>query len=373
MDLCGDLHALRLRVLSYLVGSFEFLDNAQIITRRRLGMDGKENEKGAVVPLTGKLCIVTGANAGIGEATTAELVARGARVIMACRSVERGNAAAQMLKDVKPREGCRKGSVEVMQLDLGSLKSVRKFSDAFNRTNRRLDVLACNAGIMAPIDRHETVDHLEEQFQVNYLGHWLLAHNLMAHQRDLFKEGQESVDEQDGGREGTRVVFFSSVTHLAGSLNFDDLQLKKGYTGFRGYANSKLATLLAAREFQRRFDRNTIAGGREDVAVAVHPGLIDTNLARGWMTQGDVAGRMLRPVVGALLTPLMPHILLPLEHAVDTVMFAITAPMSLVRGQYIANKRVANPSGSAQDLSTSARLWDVSCDLADVVTSPNLA
>lgn len=77
--------------------------------------------------------------------------------------------------------------------------------------------------------------------------------------------------------------------------------------------------------------RNRIAGGREDLAVAVHPGLIDTKLARGWMTDGDVAGRMLRPLVAALLTPLMPHILLPLEHAVDTVMFAISAPASVVR------------------------------------------
>lgn len=71
-------------------------------------------------------------------------------------------------------------------------------------------------------------------------------------------------------------------------------------------------------------------GGPEDVAVAVHPGLIDTELARGWMTHGDVAGRLFRPVVAALLTPLMPYILLPLEHAVNTVMFAATAPASQV-------------------------------------------
>lgn len=76
--------------------------------------------------------------------------------------------------------------------------------------------------------------------------------------------------------------------------------------------------------------RNRLPGEPEDVAVAVHPGLIDTDLARGWMTQGDVAGRLLRPVASAVLTPLMPYILLPLEHAVNTVMFAATAPASQV-------------------------------------------
>ena len=111
-------------------------------------------------------------------------------------------------------------------------------------------------------------------WQVNYLGHWLFAHELLRHQRSRFasssksttgsnhavrkaghtrSEQASSVDE--GNETGTRLVFLSSMTHRAGKLDFCDLQLSHGYSGFKGYANSKLATLLAAKEFQRRFDR----------------------------------------------------------------------------------------------------------------------
>lgn len=94
------------------------------------------------------------------------------RLCCACISTppftEKGVCFQQRMSHVKPREGCKKGKADVMQLDLGCLDSVRRFTEAFNRTNRRLDLLACNAGIMAPLDRHETVDRLEEQFQVGH-------------------------------------------------------------------------------------------------------------------------------------------------------------------------------------------------------------
>lgn len=110
-------------------------------------------------------------------------------------------------------------------------------------------------------------------WQVNYLGHWLLAHELFSHQRSRFQSsskslscsdrahrGAESRSEQansvnEKDENGTRLIFLSSMTHRAGKLEFSDLQLTHGYSGFKGYANSKLATLLAAKEFQRRFDR----------------------------------------------------------------------------------------------------------------------
>ena len=101
--------------------------------------------------------------------------------------------------------------------------------------------------------------------QVNFLGHWLLAHELLSRQRSR-RDGASRTHEgglpcdgarQPGDETGTRVIFLSSVTHRAGKLDFSDLQLARpgAYSGFRGYADSKLACLLAAKEFQRRLDR----------------------------------------------------------------------------------------------------------------------
>ncbi|EIE23919.1 NAD(P)-binding protein, partial [Coccomyxa subellipsoidea C-169] len=203
--------------------------------------------------------IITGGNAGIGLSTAEAIARQGGKVVLACRSLARGKSAAQAIAQ-KIGQSDKVHKIEVRELDLASLESVRSFARAFNKEQRRLDVLICNAGIMAPPERQQTADGLELQFQVNYLGHWLLAHELL---NDL----------------GTRLIFLSSTTHRAGKLDFGNLQLEHGYSGFKGYANSKLATLLAAKEFQRHFNRQ-VASSRKDVAVAVHPGLVDTKLAR---------------------------------------------------------------------------------------------
>lgn len=113
-----------------------------------------------------QVCVVTGGNAGIGFATAAKLAERGAHVVLACRSAERGRAAAAELSRRPPLPGHTRGRVDFAQLDLCSLSGVRSFVHDFNRSHRRLDVLVCNAGIMSPPSRLVSPDGLELQFQV---------------------------------------------------------------------------------------------------------------------------------------------------------------------------------------------------------------
>ncbi|KAL6761076.1 hypothetical protein V8C86DRAFT_968708 [Haematococcus lacustris] len=131
-----------------------------------------------------QVCIVTGGNAGIGFATAELLAARGAHVVMACRSKERGQAAATtLLRRVQPLPGCQLPTVEVMQVDMASLASVREFCREFEARHLPLHLVVANAGIMSPAQRLETEDGLEMQFQVNFLSHWLMVQRLLAQQR----------------------------------------------------------------------------------------------------------------------------------------------------------------------------------------------
>eukprot|EP00884_Botryococcus_braunii_P005989 jgi/Botrbrau1/15391/Bobra.43_2s0019.1 len=375
VSLISTWDAWRLRFLSYALGSYEFLMNAGINVRDAL--KASPDSETAPVTFADKVCIITGANAGIGLATAKELVARGAHVIMACRSPERGQAALQEVLGTSPKSGCHKGSAELLELDLSSLKSVKEFASLFNRRGLLLDLLICNAGIMAPLECLFTRDGLEEQFQVNYLGHWLLAHNVLIQQRKLrdLTPPAHKLKENGGNGEGTRVLFLSSLAHLAGLLNIGqhgEICASQSYSGYGAYANSKLAAILASKEFQSRFDRMRKYGGVEDVAVSVHPGLIDTHLAQNWIREGDVLGRYLMPLVNLVMRPLFPWVFLPVDYAVRTVLYAASAPADKVKGAYIADERVTQPSKLASDPLLALNLWKASCKLCGITSSPTL-
>jgi NAD(P)-dependent dehydrogenase (short-subunit alcohol dehydrogenase family) len=189
----------------------------------------------------GRTVIVTGANAGLGEATARELARVGAHVILAVRSAEKGRAAA----------GRMNGSVEVRQLDLQDLSSVRAFADGIDR----VDILINNAGIMAT--KHAvTVDGFEGQIGTNHLGHFALTNLLLPVLTD-------------------RVVTVSSLLHNIGYISLSDLNWRtRPYSAWLAYGQSKLANLLFTSELQRRFtDRGTSLR-----ALAAHPGWSHTNL-----------------------------------------------------------------------------------------------
>src|SRR5687768_6800735 len=180
---------------------------------------------------TGRVAVVTGANSGLGLVTACELARAGARVVLACRNLEKGKAA---LTEVE--RAATGAPPELAELDLASLTSVRSFAQSFKDTHDGLDLLVNNAGVMAP-PRRRTADGFELQFGTNHLGHFALTGLLL----DRLMAG-----------EGARVVTVSSVAHRTGKIDWDDLQAERSYNRWRRYGQSKLANLLFALELDRR-------------------------------------------------------------------------------------------------------------------------
>jgi NAD(P)-dependent dehydrogenase (short-subunit alcohol dehydrogenase family) len=231
--------------------------------------------------LSSRVYIVTGANSGSGFATSEQLARQSAHVIGACRRVDAGKEAFAELNNIQ-------GSIEIMELDLNSLDSVRHFAEAFLAKYNRLDGLVNNAGVMhTPEGR--TIDGFETQFGINYLGHFLLTELLL----DTLKASAPS-----------RIVNVSSVAHAGmrgvyGEIDFDDLNFdKKEYSAYQAYANSKLANVLHALDLARRLE------GTGVLAFSVHPGWIRSNLIA---SSGGAAGKfvqnvLMRPFSGLLGT-----------------------------------------------------------------------
>lgn len=189
----------------------------------------------------GRIAIVTGANSGLGAVTARELARKGAKVILAVRNTNKGEAAAQQMT----------GDVEVRQLDLQDLSSVRQFAGRVDE----VDILINNAGIMA-VPYALTADGFESQIGTNHLGHFALTNLLLPKITD-------------------RVVTVSSMLHRMGSISLDDLNWKsRRYSAWPAYGQSKLANLLFTRELQQRLN----AVGSPLRALAAHPGYSHTNL-----------------------------------------------------------------------------------------------
>ncbi|GAX75520.1 hypothetical protein CEUSTIGMA_g2963.t1 [Chlamydomonas eustigma] len=344
------------------------------------------------VRLDGKVCIVTGGNAGIGFATSQRLAGMGAHVILACRSKERGEAAAQAIRtaagtrDPSARnDGKTTLNVEAMELDLSSSSSVRAFVQTFNQRNIPMHLLICNAGIMSPPARLAS-EGLELQFKVNYLSHWELAVGLLDHQRRLRESACGKPKATPSGQssffcleeQGTRVVTLSSCTHTAGALQWSDKQSESFYSPFVSYAFTKLAAILMAKELTRRFDSNPILTGKY-TAVAVHPGVVDTFLAHNFLdSQGKAwlgaTGALILNMYSAFKKAAFDPLMRSPSNAASTLLFAALAPAELVAGQYVKPPRtvVANPFKSVADTGRSKELWEYSERLTGICAGDTL-
>lgn len=285
------------------------------------------------VRLEGKLVIVTGANAGIGEETARVLASHGAHVILACRNRAKAEAVLENIRNSTGND-----QVEVMELDLGSLESVRRFAADFNARNLPLHCLVCNAGLVG--EQHsKTTDGFELQFGTNHLGHFALTNLLL----DRLREAAPS-----------RIVVVSSMVHKSGKIDLDDLQWeKRPFSKWKVYAQSKLANILFVKELDRRLKANNI----NNVTVnALHPGVVNTQAMK------NATGSKF---VSWLITPFLKTV----QQGAATSVYLATAPeVENISGRYFVDCSETAPAAQAQDMEMAGKLWERSATLTGVST-----
>ena len=278
--------------------------------------------------LTGRTAVVTGANSGIGVHTARELAAHGATVVLACRNVEAGRAAAAAMT----------GSTRVEALDLASQSSVRDFAE---RWEGPLDLLVNNAGVMTPPKYRVTEDGFELQYGTNHLGHFALTGRLLP---ALL------------AAPAPRVVTVSSIAHHGGRPAVLDGNPESAYQPQQAYSNSKLANILFARELQKRAS----AAASPLTSTAAHPGVSATELVQ------DPNGMGANTLVNKLAPYFMPILFQSAAAGANPTLYAATAaePGSYTGPQRLRETRgpvgTARLSRFAQDDDLAEKLWGVS-------------
>ena len=266
------------------------------------------------VNLKGKRIFVTGVSAGLGVETARSLVARGAQVVGAARDLNKAEAATTQVRTDAAAHG---GSFELVELDLGSLKSVRACADGLLAKGEALDVVIANAGVMATPFGH-TADGFETQFGTNHLGHFVLVNRISSLVRD-----------------GGRLINLSSSGHRYANVDLEDPNFERTpYEPFVAYGRSKTANILFAVAFDKRHRDRGVR------AAAVHPGGIQTELGR-YVEAGrfeklleDINQQLAAQGKGPFQWKSIP------QGAATSVWAAVVAPADKVGGQYCENCHV---------------------------------
>ena len=320
------------------VGSTGFPQQSRVFVLRAgtvfdilFAMDGMKSGD-----MKGKIVIVTGANAGIGKATAAQLCDLGATVILACRCKERGEAALEELSCVGGR------CMELMPLDLADLESIRAFAAAFAERYDHLDALINNAGILGR-RRAETKQGFELSFGVNYLGAFYLSMLLLP-----------LLDKSAQGR----IVMMTSVAHGWGDVRFDDPNYTHGYNRFSAYGHSKLCCLL----FTRALSEKLRTCGSRVTINAVHPGIVATDIV---VNRANDRFRW--------VAQMMKFLFMTSDEGARTSVFLASDPkLNAVSGEYFYRCRMEPSSAASKNLDSANKLYDVSlklCELPDPFTA----
>jgi NAD(P)-dependent dehydrogenase (short-subunit alcohol dehydrogenase family) len=280
------------------------------------------------ISMQGKICMVTGANSGIGKATALALAQMGATVVMVCRDRARGEEAKSEITTKS-----RKNAVDLLLADLSSQQSIRQLVENFQHHYTHLHVLINNAGASFPGRRRETVDGLEMTFAVNYLAPFLLTHLLL----DVLKASAPA-----------RIVNVSSATQASGYIQLDDLQAEKHYRS--AYGQSKLAEVLFTYELARRLQ------GTDVTANCLHPGFVATNF-------GQIGTA---PVIRTAVKFISRLGMSPEEGAKTSIYLASSPDVEGVTGKYFVKSIPKRSASISYDESLQRQLWEQSAKLVNV-------
>jgi retinol dehydrogenase 14 len=270
----------------------------------------------------GKVCIVTGASSGIGKETAVALAQAGATVAIVCRTREKGERALAEIRQRSHHPG-----LSLFVADLSSQRAVRQVAAELDAALPRVDVLLNNAGLIMG-ERILTADGLETTFAVNHLAYFLLARLL---QPKLAASAP------------ARIVNVASESHRVGTLRFDDLMGAKGYSGWKAYAQSKLANIVFTYELARRLQ------GTGVTVNCLHPGTIGSNF-------GNTGPAIIR----ALMRLGRPFLRSSASGAATSIYLASSGEVEGVSGRYFTGRRARRSSRASYDPAAAARLWEVS-------------
>jgi len=271
-----------------------------------------------------KVILLTGGTSGIGKAAAMELARQGARVVITSRDRARGENTIEEI-----REATGNHSVQMLEVDLASLESVRDLAGIFRKDFSRLDVLVNNAGGYYG-RRRITEEGYEYTFGVNHLSHFLLT-NLL---KDMLVSSR------------ARIINVSSNAQRPGRIQFEDLMLEMKYTSFRAYSQSKLANIIFTYELVRRW------GDKGITANAMHPGAVRTNF-------GNEAGSLFK-----FLLMLGKPVLKSPGRGADTLVYLASSPeVKSVTGKYYVNRKERRSNPRSYDPAIWKRLWEVSEEL----------
>lgn len=280
--------------------------------------------------MQGKVCIVTGANSGIGKATAMGLANLGATVVMVCRDQSRGEAAQN---EIKAQSGS--DAVDLMLADLASQASVCELAKNIQQQYQHIDVLINNAGVVN-LRRQETTEGFESVFAVNYLAPFLLTNLLL---------------EKIKASAPARIINVSSDSHESGYINLLDLQSKQQYRFMRSYGQSKLALVLFTYELARRLQ------GTGVTANCLHPGFVATNIGQ------NGAGKVGRSIAKFIFSRLG---ISPEEGAKTSIYLASSPEIEGVTGKYFVKCIPIRSAPISYDTTLQRQLWDESAKLVNL-------
>ncbi len=272
--------------------------------------------------LNNKLCVITGANSGIGFETTKALAKKGAFIVMVCRNEDKAISTKKEIQQEVDGAG-----IEIILCDFSIQKEIHIAADQIKAQYEKIDILINNHGFIAK-ERWETVDGLEATFAVNHIGYFLFTNLLL---------------DQVKAAGNARIINVASDAHRAGSFDPDNLQLEEGFSPMKAYGNSKLFNILFTKELAERLKETDVT------ANCLHPGVVRTNFANdsSWLMK-------------IFWTIGKPFMVSPKKGAETSIYLASSDEVENANGAYFKNKKAVAPRKQAQDMEAAKQLWEIS-------------